>query len=123
MKKKSKVMNYLEGFHIFNIKIVSTFLVNLSPELIFLVFSDDGIEAYDVLVALLESELGQILASCRAAGFGNPNMSQDESDQVESLLERAFENRIVTDAVAHRLLLRFGNKNEAQEGVGNDRLS
>jgi hypothetical protein len=36
-----------------------------------LTYSDRAIEAYDVLVALLESELGLLLANCRAAGIGN----------------------------------------------------
>lgn len=34
------------------------------------VFSDHTIEAYDILVALLESELGQLLANLRATGIG-----------------------------------------------------
>lgn len=33
-------------------------------------FSDHTIEAYDILVALLESELGQLLANLRATGIG-----------------------------------------------------
>lgn len=35
-----------------------------------IVFSDHTIEAYDILVALLESELGQLLANLRATGIG-----------------------------------------------------
>lgn len=38
-------------------------------------FSDRAIEAYDVLVALLESELSLILASCRAAGLDTACLS------------------------------------------------
>jgi hypothetical protein len=41
-------------------------------------YSDRAIEAYDVLVALLESELGLLLANCRAAGIGNQNNTKGE---------------------------------------------
>jgi hypothetical protein len=41
-------------------------------------YSDRAIEAYDVLVALLESELGLLLANCRAAGIGNQNSAKGE---------------------------------------------
>ena len=34
-------------------------------------YSDQSLEAFDVLVALLESEQGVLLANCRAAGVGN----------------------------------------------------
>lgn len=37
--------------------------------------SDHAIDAYDVLVALLESELGQLLANCRAVGIGSSGSS------------------------------------------------
>ena len=33
-------------------------------------YSDQCIEAYDILCALLESEQGVVLANCRAAGLG-----------------------------------------------------
>ncbi|KAJ9578304.1 hypothetical protein L9F63_005470, partial [Diploptera punctata] len=50
-------------------------------------YSDRAIEAYDVLVALLESELGLLLANCRAAG----------------------ENRRAAETVARHLLSRLDN--------------
>ena len=34
-------------------------------------YSDQAIEAYEVLCALLESEMGVLLANCRAAGLGS----------------------------------------------------
>jgi len=34
-------------------------------------YSDQALEAYDVLVALLDSEQGVLLANCRAAGLGS----------------------------------------------------
>ena len=55
---------------------MSDFLL-LSPRLA-LGYSDRAIEAYDVLVALLESELGLLLANCRAAGIGNQNNARGE---------------------------------------------
>ncbi|XP_049785034.1 colorectal mutant cancer protein isoform X1 [Schistocerca cancellata] len=76
-------------------------------------YSDRAIEAYDVLVALLESELGLLLANCRAAGIGKfagKDESKDsENDAVEigSLLRRASENRRATETVARHLLARL----------------
>ncbi|XP_069679820.1 colorectal mutant cancer protein isoform X2 [Periplaneta americana] len=82
-------------------------------------YSDRAIEAYDVLVALLESELGLLLANCRAAGIGNPNNTKDndgsgdgDSDcagDVAALLRRAGENRRAAETVARHLLARLDN--------------
>ncbi|PSN36345.1 Colorectal mutant cancer protein [Blattella germanica] len=82
-------------------------------------YSDRAIEAYDVLVALLESELGLLLANCRAAGIGNQNNTKDNdgggdgeidcSGDVAALLRRAGENRRAAETVARHLLARLDN--------------
>ncbi|XP_068082210.1 colorectal mutant cancer protein isoform X2 [Anabrus simplex] len=84
-------------------------------------YSDRAIEAYDVLVALLESELGLLLANCRAAGIGkhssNAKGTTEESGpdcetdcaEVGSLLRRAGENRRAAETVARHLLGRLDN--------------
>ena len=82
--------------------------------------SDQLIEAYDVLVALLESELGLLLANCRAAGIGasthsgNNNSTQSNGSQpaeddfdVASLLQRANENRMTAEIAARNILIRM----------------
>ncbi|XP_023711663.1 colorectal mutant cancer protein isoform X4 [Cryptotermes secundus] len=85
-----------------------------------LTYSDRAIEAYDVLVALLESELGLLLANCRAAGIGNQiNMRADNDSgtdgdndcagEVAALLRRAGENRQAAETVARHLLSRLDN--------------
>lgn len=78
-------------------------------------FSDRAIEAYDVLVALLESELGLLLANCRAAGIGKHNSAKDETlkdDEIEvhevaTILRRANENRKAAETVARHLVTRL----------------
>ncbi|XP_063231776.1 colorectal mutant cancer protein isoform X2 [Bacillus rossius redtenbacheri] len=77
-------------------------------------YSDRAIEAYDVLVALLESELGLLLANCRAAGIGKQlNIRGEGVDgdlepcEVNSILRRARENRRAAETVARHLLSRL----------------
>ncbi|KDR23021.1 hypothetical protein L798_02176, partial [Zootermopsis nevadensis] len=84
-------------------------------------YSDRAIEAYDVLVALLESELGLLLANCRAAGIGNQNMTKDGDNdcagEVVALLRRAGENRRAAETVARHMLARLDNAS-ATGGMG-----
>ncbi|CAG7828254.1 unnamed protein product, partial [Allacma fusca] len=78
-------------------------------------FSDQLIEAYDVLVALLESELGLLLANCRAAGIGatsggncgNGSETIEDDIDVATLLHRANENRMTAEIAARNLLIRM----------------
>nr|CAD7261733.1 unnamed protein product [Timema shepardi] len=79
-------------------------------------YSDRAIEAYDVLVALLESELGLLLANCRAAGIGKQlnirgesNESEPDSGEMAAILRRASENRRAAETVARHLLSRLDN--------------
>jgi len=65
-------------------------------------FSDSCFEAYDILVALLESELGQLLANCRAAGIGN--YSSSDNMDVMHLLQKANENRNTAESAAKSFL-------------------
>jgi len=90
-------MNFFFHFSVFCFH----FVVNVAFLLLFRC-SDDAIEAYDVLVALFESELGQLLVSCRAAGIGK--VSDQDSGELEHLLGRAYENRLISHTVAQRLL-------------------
>ncbi|GLG94549.1 Uncharacterized protein GBIM_01746 [Gryllus bimaculatus] len=86
-------------------------------------YSDRAIEAYDVLVALLESELGLLLASCRSLGlasfglhaadaapFNNVLVSEEVSlDGIDkaSLLKKARDNRYAAETVARHVLARL----------------
>jgi hypothetical protein len=66
------------------------------------IHSTSVVDGYDVLVALLESELGQILANCRAIGIGGSNVSSSSPlDNINLLLSRSKENkRTALDAAA-----------------------
>ncbi|KAG0714225.1 Colorectal mutant cancer protein [Chionoecetes opilio] len=82
---------------------------------------DQTIEAYEVYVALLESEIGLLLASCKAAGVGvkgggsgntSTGWSISEQEDRVALVKRAQEQRRSTENVARHLLSRlerFGN--------------
>ncbi|XP_071542870.1 colorectal mutant cancer protein isoform X2 [Panulirus ornatus] len=79
---------------------------------------DQTIEAYEVLVALLESEIGLLLASCKAAGVGvkgtsggvgsaGGGWSYADQDDLVTLVKRAQEQRRSTENVARHLLSRL----------------
>ncbi|XP_066965341.1 colorectal mutant cancer protein isoform X1 [Macrobrachium rosenbergii] len=79
---------------------------------------DQTIESYEVLVALLESEIGLLLASCKAAGVGvkssgggsaNAGGGWNFGDQEDLaiLVRRAQEQRRSTENVARHLLSRL----------------
>ncbi|KAK8749035.1 hypothetical protein OTU49_015650, partial [Cherax quadricarinatus] len=85
---------------------------------------DQTIEAYEVLVALLESEIGLLLASCKAAGVGvkrtsggvgsgSGGWSYADQDDLVALVKRAQEQRRSTENVARHLLSRL-ERAEAQ---------
>ncbi|XP_041355814.1 colorectal mutant cancer protein-like isoform X2 [Gigantopelta aegis] len=70
-------------------------------------YSDQAIEAYEVLCVLLESEMGVLLANCRAAGLGSlADDGGDCEDQAEitSILQRAHHSRKSAENVARHLL-------------------
>ncbi|KAK8387627.1 hypothetical protein O3P69_018262 [Scylla paramamosain] len=77
---------------------------------------DQTIEAYEVYVALLESEIGLLLASCKAAGVGvkgagsssaSSGWSISEQEDLVALVKRAQEQRRSTENVARHLLSRL----------------
>lgn len=77
---------------------------------------DQTIEAYEVYVALLESEIGLLLASCKAAGVGvkgagsggsGTGWSISEQEDLVALVKRAQEQRRSTENVARHLLSRL----------------
>ncbi|XP_021952956.1 colorectal mutant cancer protein [Folsomia candida] len=68
---------------------------------------DSTIELYDILVALLESELGLLLANVKAAGIGKKNCDEKENNyeaDAESLLKRAEFNMGTAVGAAYRVL-------------------
>lgn len=70
-------------------------------------YSDQAIEAYELLCALLESELGVSLANFRAAGLGGfagETPTSEERDSVTSLVQRAHHARRTAENVAKHLL-------------------
>ncbi|XP_069172163.1 LOW QUALITY PROTEIN: colorectal mutant cancer protein [Procambarus clarkii] len=84
---------------------------------------DQTIEAYEVLVALLESEIGLLLASCKAAGVGvkrtgggvgSGGWSYADQDDLVALVKRAQEQRRSTENVARHLLSRL-DRSEVQQ--------
>ncbi|KAK4316300.1 hypothetical protein Pmani_012521 [Petrolisthes manimaculis] len=75
---------------------------------------DQTIEAYEVFVALLESEIGLLLASCKAAGVGvkggpggGGGWSVGDQEDLIALVKRAQEQRRSTENVARHLLSRL----------------
>ncbi|KAK7067309.1 hypothetical protein SK128_003168 [Halocaridina rubra] len=83
---------------------------------------DQTIEAYEVFVALLESEIGLLLASCKAAGVGvkstgsaggsgtgnaGGGWSFGDQEDLVVLVRRAHEQRRSTENVARHLLSRL----------------
>ncbi|ROT73250.1 Colorectal mutant cancer protein [Penaeus vannamei] len=80
---------------------------------------DQTIEAYEVLVALLESEIALLFASCKAAGVGvkgNTGGSVADQEDLVALVRRAQEQRRSTENVARHLLSRL----ERASGMQND---
>lgn len=70
-------------------------------------YSDQAIEAYELLCALLESELGVSLANFRAAGLGGfagETPTSEERENVTSLVQRAHHARRTAENVAKHLL-------------------
>ncbi|KAL4216354.1 hypothetical protein ACF0H5_024081 [Mactra antiquata] len=63
-------------------------------------------ETYEILCALLESELGLVLANCRAAGLGGLGGDgfTDDQDEIASILQRAHQSRRAAESVSKHLL-------------------
>ncbi|GFS27579.1 colorectal mutant cancer protein [Elysia marginata] len=90
-------------------------------------FSDHCLEAQDVLTALLDTEMGVLLANCRAAGLGalagGAGHDCDDQQEVTSTLHRAHHARRKAESVAAHLLTRLdrgggGGMSGSGHGVG-----
>ncbi|KAL5019871.1 hypothetical protein ScPMuIL_002763 [Solemya velum] len=80
-------------------------------------YSDQALEAFDVLVALMESELEVMLANCRAAGLGSiagSFVECEDQGEITSLLQRAHHGRKRTEGVAKQLLHKLDRCNGIQ---------
>ncbi|CAL4060238.1 unnamed protein product, partial [Meganyctiphanes norvegica] len=80
---------------------------------------DQTIEAFEILVALLESEIGLLLASCRAAGVGvkgGTNVSYGDHEDLVALVRRAQDQRRSTENVARHLLSRLERSGHDSDG-------
>ncbi|KAI8779565.1 colorectal mutant cancer protein, partial [Biomphalaria glabrata] len=75
------------------------------------VFSDHCMEAQDVLTALLDTEMGVLLANCRAAGLGGLVETDDDQEEVTAILQRAHHARRRAEGVARHLLTRLDRNN------------
>lgn len=69
-------------------------------------YSDQTIEAFEVLLALMETEQGLILSNCRAAGLGAlvKGSNEDDQEEVTALLKRSQDNRKSAENVARHFL-------------------
>ncbi|RUS81578.1 hypothetical protein EGW08_010652, partial [Elysia chlorotica] len=70
-------------------------------------FSDHCLEAQDVLTALLDSEMGVLLANCRKGKTSNHDCDQEQQEEVTSTLHRAHHARRKAESVASHLLTRL----------------
>ncbi|XP_076323234.1 colorectal mutant cancer protein-like isoform X2 [Tachypleus tridentatus] len=79
-------------------------------------YSDQTISAFEVLLALMETEQGLLLANCRAAGLGALVKGSSTNDEIEitSLLKRANDNRKSAESVARH----FIQKLDRNYGIG-----
>ncbi|XP_059166215.1 colorectal mutant cancer protein-like [Physella acuta] len=82
------------------------------------VFSDHCTEAQDVLTALLDTEMGVLLANCRAAGLGGLGEGDDDQEEITAILQRAHHARRRAEGVARHLLTRLDRNNGNQMSVG-----
>ncbi|XP_077997044.1 colorectal mutant cancer protein-like isoform X2 [Glandiceps talaboti] len=72
-------------------------------------YSDQCIEAYDVLLTLMESEQQVLLGNCRAAGLANMGDQSlgDEQEETTAMLKRVHDNRKAAENMAKSLLQRL----------------
>ncbi|BFZ13771.1 hypothetical protein BsWGS_16811 [Bradybaena similaris] len=72
-------------------------------------FSDQCIESQDLLTALLDTEMGVLLANCRAAGLGGlaGTDGDDDEEEITAILQRAHHARRRAEGVARHLLARL----------------
>ncbi|KAK7497841.1 hypothetical protein BaRGS_00010975 [Batillaria attramentaria] len=78
-------------------------------------YSDQALEACQMLVALLDSEISVLLANCRAAGIGGFGFGSGEEDQgeVTALLQRSHGARRTAESMARHLLHRLDRSHGA----------
>ncbi|XP_038076690.1 colorectal mutant cancer protein-like isoform X2 [Patiria miniata] len=74
-------------------------------------YADQTVEAYSVLLMLLETEQQVILANCRAAGVGGIGTGESsegsDSEETTMMLKRVHENRKAAENMAKALLQRL----------------
>ncbi|CAH1251535.1 MCC [Branchiostoma lanceolatum] len=80
-------------------------------------YSDQMLEAFEVQLALKETELGSVLASCRAAGLGAFGDGDTDPEEATAMLKRAHDNRKAAENVAKQLLQRLDRSCGAVCGV------
>ncbi|XP_078666063.1 colorectal mutant cancer protein-like isoform X1 [Branchiostoma floridae x Branchiostoma belcheri] len=80
-------------------------------------YSDQMLEALEVQLALKETELGSVLASCRAAGLGAFGDGDTDPEEATAMLKRAHDNRKAAENVAKQLLQRLDRSCGAVCGV------
>lgn len=78
-------------------------------------YSDQALETCQMLVALLDSEIGVLLANCRAAGIGGFGFGNGEEDrgEVTALLQRSHGARRTAEGMAKHLLNRLDRSHVA----------
>ncbi|KAK2150345.1 hypothetical protein LSH36_410g03030 [Paralvinella palmiformis] len=80
-------------------------------------YCDQALEAYQVLVSLLDSENSLLLSKCRAAGLGNYGFSDDLQQSEEDLatvIQNAQCTRRSAESIAKQLLMRLDRSNPSQ---------
>ncbi|XP_076438920.1 colorectal mutant cancer protein-like isoform X2 [Babylonia areolata] len=72
-------------------------------------YSDQALEACQALIGLLDSEIGVLLANCRAAGIGGFGFGsgEDEQGEVTALLQQSHGARRTAESMARHLLHRL----------------
>ena len=82
---------------------------------------DNIVESYEVVMALQESEISLLLASCRAAGIGEPpSKKPKDPEELVANLRRAQEQRRSTENVARHLLSRLYRNNKDHDSANWD---
>ncbi|XP_021379486.1 colorectal mutant cancer protein-like isoform X2 [Mizuhopecten yessoensis] len=71
-------------------------------------YSDQTMEAYDVLLGLVESELAVVLCNCQAAGLtGQTDGTQRDASQMEVMAQRVAQSRRTAESMVAHLLLKL----------------
>ncbi|XP_060069390.1 colorectal mutant cancer protein-like [Ylistrum balloti] len=81
-------------------------------------YSDQTMEAYDVLLGLVESELAVVLCNCQAAGLtGQAEGMQRDASQMEAMAQRVAQSRRTAENMVKHLLLKLDRSVGIYSGV------